>query len=119
MLVIGGGVSGDNLLDHLAEDGFGVGDVVGGDESSDVIILDHVMHGTDWRGQGTWEHLEEGRTFVCISAHNTEHLVNHIKTVWDDVGKAEIVEDGNVLFAAGEERFSREKQQDGFPGKAL
>ncbi|MGI9288782.1 MAG: carbamoyltransferase family protein [Pseudomonadales bacterium] len=30
-----------------------------------------------------------------------------------------IVEDGKVLFAAGEERFSRNKQQDGFPGHAL
>ncbi|WP_166268467.1 carbamoyltransferase family protein [Marinobacter caseinilyticus] len=30
-----------------------------------------------------------------------------------------VVEDGNVLFAAGEERFSRAKQQDGFPKLAL
>lgn len=30
-----------------------------------------------------------------------------------------IVEDGNILFAAGEERFSRVKQQDGFPYLAL
>jgi carbamoyltransferase len=30
-----------------------------------------------------------------------------------------IVEDGMVLFAAGEERFSRVKQQDGFPIRAL
>ena len=30
-----------------------------------------------------------------------------------------IVEDGKVLFAAGEERFSRVKQQDGFPQKAI
>lgn len=30
-----------------------------------------------------------------------------------------IVEDGKVLFAAGEERFTRTKQQDGFPTKAL
>lgn len=30
-----------------------------------------------------------------------------------------IVADGEVLFAAGEERFSRVKQQDGFPYKAL
>lgn len=30
-----------------------------------------------------------------------------------------IVEDGNVLYAAGEERFSRSKQQDGFPKLAL
>ena len=30
-----------------------------------------------------------------------------------------IVEDGKVLFAAGEERFSRNKQQSGFPSKAL
>ena len=30
-----------------------------------------------------------------------------------------IVEDGEILFAAGEERFSRVKQQDGFPRLAL
>jgi len=30
-----------------------------------------------------------------------------------------IVEDGKILYAAGEERFSRVKQQDGFPHKAL
>ena len=30
-----------------------------------------------------------------------------------------IVEDGEILFAAGEERFSRTKQQDGFPQLAL
>lgn len=30
-----------------------------------------------------------------------------------------IVEDGEILFAAGEERFSRTKQQDGFPYLAL
>lgn len=30
-----------------------------------------------------------------------------------------IVEDGKILFAAGEERFSRTKQQDGFPAKAI
>ena len=30
-----------------------------------------------------------------------------------------VVEDGHVLFAAGEERFSRTKQQDGFPRLAL
>lgn len=30
-----------------------------------------------------------------------------------------IVEDGKVLFAAGEERFSRVKQQTGFPSKAI
>ncbi|MCK7548616.1 carbamoyltransferase [Marinobacter koreensis] len=30
-----------------------------------------------------------------------------------------IVEDGNILFAAGEERFSRTKQQSGFPRLAL
>ena len=30
-----------------------------------------------------------------------------------------IVEDGKVLYAAGEERFTRVKQQDGFPHKAL
>jgi len=30
-----------------------------------------------------------------------------------------IVEDGKILYAAGEERFTRVKQQDGFPHKAL
>jgi len=30
-----------------------------------------------------------------------------------------IVDDGEILFAAGEERFSRNKQQDGFPRLAL
>ncbi len=30
-----------------------------------------------------------------------------------------LVEDGKVLFAAGEERFSRKKQQPGFPQKAI
>lgn len=30
-----------------------------------------------------------------------------------------IVEDGKILFAAGEERFTRTKQQDGFPAKAI
>ena len=30
-----------------------------------------------------------------------------------------IVEDGKILFAAGEERFTRTKQQDGFPLKAI
>lgn len=30
-----------------------------------------------------------------------------------------IVEDGKILYAAGEERFSRKKQQDGFPKLAL
>lgn len=30
-----------------------------------------------------------------------------------------IVRDGEILFAAGEERFSRQKQQDGFPYKAI
>lgn len=30
-----------------------------------------------------------------------------------------IVEDGEILYAAGEERFSRTKQQDGFPKQAL
>ncbi|HLV77563.1 MAG TPA: carbamoyltransferase C-terminal domain-containing protein [Marinobacter sp.] len=30
-----------------------------------------------------------------------------------------VVEDGEILFAAGEERFSRIKQQDGFPEQAL
>lgn len=30
-----------------------------------------------------------------------------------------IVEDGKILYAAGEERFSRVKQQEGFPSRAL
>ncbi len=30
-----------------------------------------------------------------------------------------LMQDGKVVFAAGEERFSRKKLQDGFPGKAL
>lgn len=30
-----------------------------------------------------------------------------------------IVEDGEILYAAGEERFSRNKQQDGFPRQAI
>jgi carbamoyltransferase len=30
-----------------------------------------------------------------------------------------LVEDGNVVFAAGEERFTRNKLQDGFPAEAL
>ena len=30
-----------------------------------------------------------------------------------------LVEDGRVLFAAAEERFSRKKQHAGFPQKAL
>jgi len=30
-----------------------------------------------------------------------------------------IVEDGKILYAAGEERFTRVKQQDGFPHKAM
>lgn len=30
-----------------------------------------------------------------------------------------VVEDGEILYAAGEERFSRVKQQDGFPRLAL
>ena len=30
-----------------------------------------------------------------------------------------LVEDGEVLFAAGEERFSRRKHHDGFPRRAL
>src|SRR5436309_5151326 len=32
---------------------------------------------------------------------------------------ASLVEDGRVLFAAGEERFSRKKQHAGFPEKAI
>jgi len=30
-----------------------------------------------------------------------------------------LVDDGKILFAAGEERFSRNKQQDGFPARAI
>ncbi len=30
-----------------------------------------------------------------------------------------VVEDGTILYAAGEERFSRTKQQDGFPAQSL
>ena len=37
----------------------------------------------------------------------------------DKDATASIVEDGEVLFAAGEERFSRKKQQDGFPWQAV
>jgi carbamoyltransferase len=37
----------------------------------------------------------------------------------DKDANVSIVEDGQVLFAAGEERFSRVKQQDGFPTRAL
>lgn len=37
----------------------------------------------------------------------------------DKDATAAIVEDGKVLYAAGEERFSRVKQQDGFPRLAI
>lgn len=37
----------------------------------------------------------------------------------DKDATASIVEDGEILFAAGEERFSRNKQQDGFPLQAI
>lgn len=37
----------------------------------------------------------------------------------DKDATASLVEDGRVLFAAGEERFTRCKQQDGFPYKAI
>lgn len=37
----------------------------------------------------------------------------------DKDATASIVEDGQILFAAGEERFSRNKQQDGFPLQAI
>ena len=37
----------------------------------------------------------------------------------DKDATASIVEDGRILYAAGEERFSRVKQQSGFPKKAL
>ena len=37
----------------------------------------------------------------------------------DKDSTASIVEDGEILFAAGEERFTREKLQSGFPSEAL
>lgn len=37
----------------------------------------------------------------------------------DKDATASIVEDGEILFAAGEERFTRNKQQDGFPLQAI
>ncbi len=37
----------------------------------------------------------------------------------DKDATASLVEDGRVLFAAGEERFSRVKQHAGFPGRAI
>ena len=37
----------------------------------------------------------------------------------DKDASASIVEDGEILFAAGEERFTRNKQQDGFPLQAI
>ncbi len=37
----------------------------------------------------------------------------------DKDATASIVEDGKILYAAGEERFTRVKQQDGFPHEAL
>ena len=37
----------------------------------------------------------------------------------DKDATASLVEDGQVLFAAGEERFSREKQHAGFPYRAV
>jgi carbamoyltransferase len=37
----------------------------------------------------------------------------------DKDATASIVEDGEILFGAGEERFSRNKQQDGFPLQAI
>ncbi len=37
----------------------------------------------------------------------------------DKDATASIVENGEILFAAGEERFSRNKQQDGFPLQAI
>jgi len=37
----------------------------------------------------------------------------------DKDATASLVEDGEILFAAGEERFTRNKQQDGFPLKAI
>jgi carbamoyltransferase len=37
----------------------------------------------------------------------------------DKDATAAIVEDGRILFAAGEERFSREKQHAGFPARAI
>ena len=37
----------------------------------------------------------------------------------DKDATATIVEDGKIMFAAGEERFTRNKQQDGFPGNSI
>ncbi|MCB9914748.1 MAG: carbamoyltransferase [Planctomycetes bacterium] len=37
----------------------------------------------------------------------------------DKDATASLVEDGRILFAAGEERYSRQKQHEGFPGLAL
>lgn len=37
----------------------------------------------------------------------------------DKDATASLVEDGRVLFAAGEERFTRVKQQSGFPERAI
>ena len=37
----------------------------------------------------------------------------------DKDATASLVEDGRVLFAAGEERFSRVKQHAGFPARAI
>jgi carbamoyltransferase len=37
----------------------------------------------------------------------------------DKDANASVVEDGKILFAAGEERFSRQKQHAGFPYKAI
>lgn len=37
----------------------------------------------------------------------------------DKDATASLVEDGNILYAAGEERFSRNKQQSGFPINAI
>jgi len=37
----------------------------------------------------------------------------------DKDATASLVEDGQILFAAGEERYSRQKQHEGFPGAAI
>jgi carbamoyltransferase len=37
----------------------------------------------------------------------------------DKDASASLVEDGRVLFAAGEERFNRVKQTSGFPARAI
>ncbi len=54
-------------------------------------------------GQSPWEH---GVKILGISPLDKDATVS-------------LIEDGRVLFAAGEERYSRQKQHAGFPGRAL